>query len=69
MRSALTRAERRRQEWGLSGAQTLTLARDYDELLREMLEDLAKSLPAVVAAPLTPEQLEFSRQRLRAKLR
>ena len=67
MRSAHMRAERRRQDWGLSGGQTLTLARDYEELQREIVDELEKGLREIIAAPLTVEQLEFTKQRLRAK--
>ncbi len=69
MKSAHMRAERRRQEWGLTGSQTLTLARDYEEQQREAIEDLVGSLTEFIAAPLTAEQLEFTEQRLRAKLK
>jgi hypothetical protein len=63
------RAEKRRKEWGLSGAQTLTLAADYEEQQRENVEDLVKLLREIIAAPMSPEQLEYSKQRARALLR
>lgn len=69
MRSAHMRAQRRRQEWGLSGAQTLTLSKDYEDAQREAVEDLVKLLHEIVAAPMSPEQLEYTKQRARALLR
>lgn len=69
MRSAHAIAEELRLEWGLSGAQTITLARKVEALQRDAVETMARGVRALVAAPLTNEQVEHTAQRLRAVLR
>jgi hypothetical protein len=62
-------AEELRIEWGLSGAQTLTVARKVEAAQKAVVEAMARQAPSLVAAPLTAEQVEHTRERILAVLR